>query len=62
MNVLGGQSCRCGDIIKCNMKDELIVKVPNTDKTDYKEVVIGGVLLIIIGAGVVIYASKKRKK
>ena len=51
-----------GEIIKCNMKDELIVEVPNTDKTDYKEAIIGGIILIITGAGIVVYANKKRKK
>ena len=44
------------------MKDEQIVEVPNTDKTDTKELIVGGVILILIGAGAIVYGSKKRKK
>ena len=51
-----------GQIIKSVMKDEQIVEVPNTDKTDTKELIVGGVILILIGAGAIVYGSKKRKK
>ena len=43
------------------MKDE-IIEVPNTDKNETKELIVGGVILILLGAGAVIYANKKRKK
>ena len=50
-----------GQIIKSVMKDE-IIEVPNTDKNETKELIVGGVILILLGAGAVIYANKKRKK
>ena len=51
-----------GQIIKSVMKDEQIVEVPNTDKTDTKELIVGGVILILVGAGAIFYGSKKKKK
>ena len=51
-----------GEIIKSVMKDERIIEVPNTDKTDTHEVIIGGIILILLGAGAIIYGNKKRKK
>lgn len=51
-----------GEVVKSIMKDHKIVKVPNTDKTEYKYAIIGGISLIILGAGVIVYGSKKRKK
>ena len=37
-------------------------QIINTDKTDTKELIVGGVILILIGAGAIVYGSKKRKK
>ena len=51
-----------GEVIKSVMKDEQIVEVPNTDKTDTKELIVGGVILILVGAGAIFYGSKKKKK
>ncbi len=51
-----------GEIIKSVMKDKKIVEVPNTDATDYKELIFSGITLMIAGVGVIIYGSKKRKK
>ena len=50
-----------GEIVKSVMKDEQIIDVPDTDKTDYKLVIIGGSILILLGIGIVIYGTKKRK-
>ena len=50
-----------GQVVKSVMKDE-IIEVPNTDKNETKELIVGGVILILLGAGAVIYANKKRKK
>lgn len=50
-----------GQIVKATMKDEKIVEVPNTDKTEFKELIVSGSILILAGAGVIIYAKKKRK-
>jgi len=50
-----------GQVVKSVMKDE-IIEVPNTDKNETKELIVGGVILILLGAGAVVYASKKRKK
>lgn len=51
-----------GQVVKSIMKDEQIIEVPNTDKTDTKELIIGGVILILIGTGAIVYGNKKRKK
>jgi len=50
-----------GSIVKSIMKDKKIIKVPNTDKTDYKEILISGFIIMITGAGVIIYGKKKNK-
>ena len=51
-----------GEIIKATMKDEQIIEVPDTEKNkDYKEL-IGGIALMLIGTGVVIYGIKRNKK
>lgn len=50
-----------GDVIKAIMKDEKIIDVPITDKTDYKVVIIGGITLMLIGTGMVIYDKKKNR-
>ena len=51
-----------GEVIKSVMKDEQVVEVPNTDKTDTKELIVGGVILILVGAGAIFYGNKKKKK
>lgn len=51
-----------GEIVKATMKDEEIVKVPDTLKNESNLIYVGGILLIAIGTGVVVYAKKKRKK
>ena len=50
-----------GQVVKSVMKDE-IIEVPNTNKNETKELIVGGVILILLGAGAVVYAKKKRKK
>jgi len=51
-----------GEVIKATMKDEQIIDVPDTEKNkDYKEL-IGGIALMLIGTGVVIYGIKRNKK
>ena len=50
-----------GDIVKCNMVNELIVKVPDTGISDSKVLNIIGSILIIAGVGFVIYDKKKKK-
>ena len=50
-----------GQVVKSVMKDE-IIEVPNTDKNETKELIVGGVILILLGTGAVVYARKKRKK
>ena len=37
--------------------DEIKKRVPNTDKNETKEVIIGGVILILLGVGAVVYAN-----
>ena len=51
-----------GEIVKSVMKDHQIVKVPNTEANDYKELLISGISLMVIGTGVIIYGKKKKKK
>ena len=51
-----------GEIIKSVMKDHQIIKVPNTDKTDYKDLLISGISLIVFGTGIIIYGKRKNKK
>ena len=51
-----------GEIIKSVMKDHQIVRVPNTEANDYKDLLISGISLMIIGTGVIIYGKKKKKK
>ena len=51
-----------GEIIKSVMKDHKIIRVPNTDATDYKQLLISGITLIVLGTGVIIYGKKKNKK
>lgn len=51
-----------GEIVKSVMKDHQIVKVPNTEANDYKELLFSGITLMIAGAGVIIYGKIKKKK
>ena len=51
-----------GEIVKSVMKDHQIVRVPNTEANDYKDLLISGISLMIIGTGVIIYGKKKKKK
>ena len=51
-----------GEVIKATMKDEQIIDVPNTEQNkSYKRIFIG-LGIMIIGAGVVIYANKNNKR
>lgn len=50
-----------GQVVKSIMKDEKLVEVPNTDKSDSKELVIGGIILSIIGIGAITYGKKREK-
>ena len=51
-----------GEVVKSVMKDKKIVKVPNTEANDYKELLFSGITLLVTGAGVIVYGIKKRKK
>ena len=51
-----------GEIVKSIMKDKQIVKVPNTETNDYKELLFSGITLLVCGAGVIIYGIKNKKK
>ena len=50
-----------GEIIKSTLEDNKIIEVPNTLKNEYNFKLIGGIILLILGLGVVIYANKKKK-
>lgn len=50
-----------GQIVKCTMKDEKIIEVPNTELNDLHIKEIGSIMLCVAGIGVIIYAKKKRK-
>lgn len=50
-----------GEIVKCTMKDEKIIEVPNTELNDLHIKEIGSIMLCVAGIGVIIYAKKKRK-
>ena len=51
-----------GEVVKATMKDEQIVKVPDTDKDKSYVKVVTSISLMIIGLGVVIYANKRKRK
>lgn len=52
-----------GEIVKCNMVDERIeIEVPNTGLKGFDIIYPLSFIMLGIGAGVVIYAKKKRKK
>ena len=50
-----------GEIVKCTMKDEKIIEVPNTEMNDLHIKEICSIMLCFAGIGVIIYAKKKRK-
>lgn len=50
-----------GQIVKCTMKDEKIIEVPNTEMNNLHIKEIGSIMLCVAGIGVIIYAKKKRK-
>jgi hypothetical protein len=43
------------------MKDEEIIKVPNTEANEFPFLELGSLVLCIAGFGVMIYANKKKK-
>ena len=51
-----------GEVVKATMKDQKIIKVPNTEKDDLKELIISGTSLIIFGALFIIYGKKRKEK
>src|SRR5574344_631548 len=51
-----------GKVVKSIMKDKQIVKVPNTEAEDYKDLLFSGITLLVCGAGVIIYGIKKKNK
>lgn len=50
-----------GDIVKCNMVNELIVEVPNTNQMSYAQPIIS-ITLSVAGLGLIIYGIKKKRK
>ena len=48
------------DVVKCTMTNELIVEVPNTKKSSYKEIIISS-SLILLSLGLILYGTKKKK-
>lgn len=51
-----------GEVVKCNMVNELIIEVPNTEKNELPLYEVGAVVLCLAGLGVIIYAKKKKRK
>ena len=51
-----------GEIVKCSMKDEKIIEVPNTEKNDFPTAEVGSILLCLLGIGVFIYGKFRNKK
>lgn len=50
-----------GKVVKCTMKDEEIIEVPNTEANEFPFFELGSLVLCIVGFGVLIYANKKKK-
>ena len=50
-----------GEVVKCTMKDEEIIEVPNTEANEFPFFELGSLVLCIVGFGVLIYANKKKK-
>ena len=51
-----------GQVIKSVMKDEKIVEVPNTGLSEINYDKVTPIIVIVLGAGLIIYATKKNKK
>ena len=51
-----------GEIVKCIMKDEIIIEVPNTEKNEVPYLEISSLLLALAGIGVILYAKNKKNK
>ena len=51
-----------GEIVKCKMKDEIIIEVPNTEKNEVPYLEISSLLLALAGIGVILYAKNKKNK
>ena len=51
-----------GEIVKCSMKDEKIIEVPNTEKNEFPTAEVGSILLCLLGIGVFIYGKFRNKK
>lgn len=51
-----------GEIVKADMTDEQIVKVPNTSLSDSKVLEIIGLIFIVAGAGYIFYDQNKKNK
>ena len=51
-----------GEVVKSIMKDKQIIKVPDTEASDLKEILINGIALVLFGIGVILYGTKKSKK
>lgn len=51
-----------GEIVKCSMKDEKIIEVPNTEKNEFPPAEVGSILLCLLGIGVFIYGKFRNKK
>ena len=51
-----------GEIVKCSMKDEKIIEVPNTEKNEFSTAEVGSILLCLLGIGVFIYGKFRNKK
>ena len=50
-----------GEVVKSVMKDKQIIKVPNTEANDYKELIFSGITLVVAGVGLIILNKKKNK-
>ena len=50
-----------GEIVKCSMKDEKIIEVPNTEKNEFPTAEVGSILLCLLGVGVFIYGKIRKK-
>lgn len=51
-----------GEIVKCSMKDEKNIEVPNTEKNEFPTAEVGSILLCLLGIGVFIYGKFRNKK
>lgn len=51
-----------GQVVKAIMKDEKIIEVPNTEKTEFPILELSSVLLCSIGLGIIIYVKKRKNK